>query len=265
MKNIELAPKIYQRLYEGKKVICVSQGIGDVLMESLERYNVKLKEPIHVIYNLLNPELIRDKAEAAIDEKFDFPYIVHVGRLHSVKSQDFLLRSFAEFKNIISHKLKESGAITEKESNVSNLTELNKLKLVFVGDGPLKEELKSLAENLKISNDVVFVGNKSNPYPYIKGAQALTLTSKMEGMGLVLVEALILHVQPIAVLGKGGIKDIMHGELLKNTTRFDEKDYANKIIEVLNNPTQITAQMYEPFTPKAVVKKFEELANYQGK
>ncbi|MBQ8029474.1 MAG: glycosyltransferase [Clostridia bacterium] len=64
-----------------------------------------------------------------------------------------------------------------------------KLRLHIVGGGVEYESLKELAESLKISENVVFYGEKSNPYRYMKNADLFLLTSYHEAAPMVIDEA----------------------------------------------------------------------------
>jgi len=61
-----------------------------------------------------------------------------------------------------------------------------------VGDGPLRQDLEALAGSLGIADRVYFAGLRSNPFPWIKKADAFVFASLYEGQGLALLEALVL-------------------------------------------------------------------------
>src|SRR5699024_2024023 len=63
-------------------------------------------------------------------------------------------------------------------------------RLVILGKGPLENELKLLAKELDIQKKVSFLGFQSNPYKYMKKANVFILSSKWEGFGHVIVEAM---------------------------------------------------------------------------
>src|SRR5699024_10126562 len=64
-------------------------------------------------------------------------------------------------------------------------------KLVIIGEGPKKLELQQLAKSLNILNQVHFLGWVDNPFPILRRSDVFVLTSKFEGFGNVLVEAMI--------------------------------------------------------------------------
>lgn len=68
------------------------------------------------------------------------------------------------------------------------------LVLHIVGDGPMRSSLQQLAEELAVIDAVIFHGEVSNPYPYIKQANLMLLTSYHEAAPMVIEEARCLGV-----------------------------------------------------------------------
>ena len=66
--------------------------------------------------------------------------------------------------------------------------------LHVVGDGPMRESLEALAQELDLQPWVVFHGELSNPYPYIKAADLFLLSSYHEAAPMVIEEARCLGV-----------------------------------------------------------------------
>ena len=64
----------------------------------------------------------------------------------------------------------------------SKLTlEFHDVKLLLVGDGELRPELEKLIVDLKLENNVIMVGNVSNPIDYINASNVSVLASLSEG------------------------------------------------------------------------------------
>ena len=83
----------------------------------------------------------------------------------------------------------------------------NGAKLVILGEGPLKEQLRGEAAAARV--DLVLPGHQENPYPYFKKAAALVLTSRYEGFPNVLLEAMACGTPVISVDCPGGIREII--------------------------------------------------------
>ena len=94
--------------------------------------------------------------------------IVNVGRLAPEKGQVHLIRAFA--------------MIHEQIPDV---------KLLILGEGDLRGSLQKLIDELKISESVLLAGSVPNPSAYLRKANAFVLSSDVEGIPNVLLEALL--------------------------------------------------------------------------
>ena len=164
------------------KVIAVSYGVKRSLIRGLFLKN----DHIEVIYNPIAIDNIQSESRRFSHHVPPGDYIVTMGRLVSQKRQDLLIRALA--------KLVDDG--------------LN-IKLVILGDGPLKENLKELSVSLGIEDKVIFLGFLANPFPIISAAKAFVLSSDFEGFGNVLVEAMALGVPVISTDCLSGPREIL--------------------------------------------------------
>jgi len=136
--------------------------------------------------NPFNFKEIRSLAERPLaPEREDSFIITTVGRLSQVKGQHRLLEALAEVR-------------TNRQ-----------WQLNIVGEGPLKESLQSRAVQLGIESQVHFIGFVDNPYPYIKSADLLVMTSHFEAFPNVLIEALALGTAAISTDCPHGPRDIL--------------------------------------------------------
>ena len=119
------------------------------------------------------------------------PYIVSVARLDEIqKDHRTLLRAYARL--VETH---EGGALRED--------------LVIVGDGGFRAELEALAVELGIGERVHFTGYRNNPHAVVARASALVLSSRYEGMPMVLLEALALGKPVISTDCPTGPREIL--------------------------------------------------------
>ena len=85
-------------------------------------------------------------------------------------------------------------------------------KFVIVGDGQLRGELERLCDDLKITEYVVFIGNRDDLRRIYSGLDVLALTSLNEGTPLSVIEAMAASV-PVIATAVGGVPDLLGGEL----------------------------------------------------
>ena len=76
-------------------------------------------------------------------------------------------------------------------NNISKIFEkFPKWKLIIIGDGPLKKNLKDLIKKKNLYRNIFLIGNKKNIFKYLKKASIFLLSSISEGMNLSLIEAI---------------------------------------------------------------------------
>jgi glycosyltransferase involved in cell wall biosynthesis len=155
----------------------------------VQLYSFK-KEGVCVIHNGI-PIPQEDHSNASLqhhrkDEGRDrFIRIGSVGRLVPVKDYDLFLDIAAAMKQ------KFQG-----------------VRFSILGDGPLKEQLRSKAARLDILDCVVFHSSKVNPFPYYASLDIYLNTSLHEGIPLSILEAMACG-KPVVAPGVGGISEII--------------------------------------------------------
>jgi len=78
-----------------------------------------------------------------------------------------------------------------------------------LGDGELRESLQALAASLGISDVVEFTGYVDNPYKYLSRADLFVLSSKWEGFGLCIIEALACGCPVVSTDCPNGPREIL--------------------------------------------------------
>jgi glycosyltransferase involved in cell wall biosynthesis len=110
-----------------------------------------------------------------------------------------------------------------------------KVRLVIVGDGPMKPKLIGLAEELGIAKDFKILGYQPNPTKYMAHASVFVLSSVVEGFANVLVEALHVGVPVIATNVGGAAYALDNGRFGLLVPPKDERRMAKTILTVLND------------------------------
>lgn len=160
--------------------------------EARQMFGSHLKD-IAVLPNAIDVDALRKRAAAGGAEPArGRPYVVSVARLDELqKDHRTLLRAYAA--------MLRQHAVDEH--------------LVIVGDGAHRNELETLARELGIAERVHFTGQLDNPHPVMAGASMLVLSSKNEGMPMVLIEALALGKVVVATDCPTGPRAILnHGK-----------------------------------------------------
>ena len=119
----------------------------------------------------------------------------------------------------------------------SKISKEAKCKLVIVGDGVQKNELEKLVKSLNLESTVHFLGKRQDIPDFLHGIDAFALTSKYEGLGLVLLEALASEV-PIIAARNSAIKEIVNDEvaLMFETSSIPDLEIAMQ--KIITDPSQ---------------------------
>ena len=105
--------------------------------------------------------------------------IGHVGRFHYAKNHEYLLRVFAELCRM------SAGA----DGSTAETGADQKYHLILLGEGPLMEDTRKLAEELGVVDRVHFLGNHKNIADYYQAMDYFVYPSRYEGMPGTIVEA----------------------------------------------------------------------------
>lgn len=161
-----------RNINEFRKIIFVSKESK----EHFEAYYPKLKSKFEVFANFIDIDLTISKSKEKISVKKpkNKTLLVFVGRLDD-------------------HAKKLSRAI-------NLVKEIENLALWIIGDGPDKELYEKLVKKYKITKSITFFGSKENPYPYMRQADYIILTSDYEGFPLTYLEAITLNKKIITTI-----------------------------------------------------------------
>lgn len=183
------------------KIVCVSKAVKEKFDLILPEYAYKTE----VIYNKFITEEIKEKSEAfdpAVDKSVY--NIVTVCRVDNVSKRiDKIID--------ICKRLKDDG-ITDFCWRI-------------VGGGPdLKADMKK-AEECGVGKFIIFEGEKTDPYPYIRVSDLFALYSAYEGYPMVVGEAIILNVPILTTEYAAAHEQIppSKGYIAKNDDDFYEK------------------------------------------
>ena len=233
-------PILMRWLYpSADKVVACSQGLA----RDLEIYLGFNHGKIDVIYNPVIDEKLAEKANLFVEHpwfnKGEIPVVLGAGRL--VRQKDFatLIRAFA---------------LVKKEQ---------KVRLVILGEGQLKNQLLTLVGQLNLENDVVILDFVENPYAYMAKSAVFVLSSGWEGFGNVVAEALAAGAPVVSTNCPSGPAEILdngkYGELV---AVGNSQGMAEAILRVLSGKVRsVDSAWLEQFTLKYSAQKYLELIN----
>lgn len=215
-----------------KKVVCVSNDALDSFKNIYPNYMGKAV----TINNYINGDEIVLKSKEKINDVDN--------------------SNLVTFINIARHEEVSKGIsrIIKAASRLRN--DGYKFRVILVGDGEDHQMYEDMVNDLGLEDIVLLVGNKINPYSYLKKADCFVFSSYYEGYGIVLDEARILN-KPIIttdvadaklIVDEGygilcdnnvdaiydGMKEYLdNGFILKK--KFDYVKFNNKITKLLDN------------------------------
>ena len=109
-------------------------------------------------------------------------------------------------------------------------------KWIIVGDGIFRRQIQKDIEAMGLQDSLILAG-RDNPFPYYRKAELLVMTSRYEGFGLVLLEALSENCPVLAFNCRYGPSDIIiEGE---NGFLIPPEDFSaleNRIHQLIENP-----------------------------
>lgn len=199
--------------------VCISRGVADE-MRSL---GLMSEEKVRLIYNsAITDKLFLDMEEPTKHPWFDEgapPVILGVGRLGSQKDFSTMIRAFALL-------IQRRQEFRKPEP-----------RLVILGDGKERAALEKLVREHKLEERVSMPGYVPNPYPYMKRAALVAVTSRFEGFCLVVAEALACGCTVASTDCQSGPGEILDDGQYGYLARVgDVEDVARAMEEALSNP-----------------------------
>jgi len=178
--------KMYQAF---KTIVCVSEFTKDRFCKIIPSLSCKAC----AIHNVINVSEVKHLSEKIINEKYyneDVFNIVSVGRINIIKRFDEIPQ--------IARTLLDKGY---------------KFNWILIGPEGEPQEQKCLLENIKkyrVQDTFIWIGEKDNPYPYIKNSDLLVNISISEACPYVINEAKVLHIPVICTNFGSAVEFVDH-------------------------------------------------------
>jgi glycosyltransferase involved in cell wall biosynthesis len=218
-------------------IVAVSSGVAD----DLSAQTGIARESIRVIYNPVISDTLRSAATVKTDHPWfqpgEPPVILGVGRLDRQKDFSMLVRAFR--------------IVRERRT----------ARLVILGEGPDRREIERTIADNGLLDDVALPGSEVNPYRFMKHSALLAMSSRWEGFGVVLVEALALGVPVVSTNCTHGPAEILcDGRFGALVPVGDEKAMAQSLLLTLDNPLRCDDAVHlEKFSIRAAALSYLSL------
>ncbi|MBF0588634.1 MAG: TIGR03088 family PEP-CTERM/XrtA system glycosyltransferase [Magnetococcales bacterium] len=218
---------------------------------------IHVKIPADKIYRIVNG-VDSERFHPVEEEEVIFPECVEfadpscfvigaVGRLTGVKDHACLLQAF--------HRLGEM--VPEMRP---------RLRLVLVGDGPLRAALINQAKNLKIADRLWMAGSRDDVTELMRGMHLFVLSSLAEGTALTLLEAMATGLPSVVTKVGDNTALVLENETGLTTPPGDVQALATAMATYLRNPSLAKQhgeaarhRAVEKFNLDAMVKRYLEL------
>ena len=205
------------------KIICISEFIKSVLIKDgineSKLITIRSGVDINKFDGAEVPQDFRENLGVLKDE-------ILIGTVAA-------LAGHKDFPNL----LKAFSIVVSKHKNV---------KLCIVGDGPMRDEITNIINELGITERVLLLGYREDVGKYLKSLDIFVLASKKEGLGTSVIDALAVGL-PVVATKAGGIP-----EIIKN-------DYNGILVET-GNPQMLADGILELVMNHTSRKQFSSTA-----
>jgi glycosyltransferase involved in cell wall biosynthesis len=234
--------KIYKAIFGlnmrfSSATVTVSEGVANSL-KSLFPQSADKVVCLHNPVDFGRIEKSRDEQDAPWMQR---PFVLAVGRLTWQKGFDFLIEAFSRV--------------------ISNDRDLN---LVILGEGDQRAALEKRVVELGLSGRV-FLPGFINPYPAMRRASVIAMSSHFEGLPTVLIEALHLGAKIVSVDCPSGPSEVLlDGKLGKLVKGRSSETLADAIVSSLqatdtDDAKCLRAQRAADFSFDRIMPKWESL------
>ncbi len=115
---------------------------------------------------------------------------------------------------------------------------ISKAHFIIVGDGPMRDQVEKIAQSV-LPGKIHFTGHEKNSILGLAAMDLFLLTSRVEGLPNVLIEAQVLGVPPVAIDVGGVSETMMAGESGWLMDTDNPQTIANQIMEIFTQPERV--------------------------
>lgn len=224
-----------------KNLVVLNDNLQDEVFET----NKQLKDlNIKKMYNpsFIASKPIDEKKVGDLKKKYG-KYFMMVGRLDKQKDQLMIIKAL-EY-------IRKKYGFNEK--------------LVLVGDGDTRKRLEKYVEEHKLTDFVIFEGNRNDVQNYYSAAHLFTHASPLEGLPTTLIESLYFEVPIVATDSMPGVREVLGNSQYGMIVPIgDFKQMGEKIYEMYTNKElyigyQKKSKMrFNDFSPENIMNELKE-------
>ncbi len=188
-------------------------AVSDTVKESLIKTYPEVADRTEIFENLIDSDMIEQKSLEAggFDDDFDGLRILSMGRLNAQKSFEISVDAMEE--------------VVKKGINA---------KWYVLGEGDQRQMLEGKIAEKGLGDKFLLLGNKQNPFPYLRQCDLYVHASRFEGKSLAIREAMILKC-PVIVTDCGGNRELIDDGVNGLICEIDPIDLSNKIVTMLSD------------------------------
>lgn len=236
---------VYKFLF--KRIAHVSSVGEEALVDFIKTFNYPGNQTSVIRRGIPLKELDREEYVRLLKKNLSLTdsdkIAIHIGNFSPEKNHQFLLDLFSEIK-----------------------AENPRIKLVCVGNGELFESVEREIKARGLGDTVFLLGFRSDIPELLAGSDCFVLSSKVEGVPGVVLEAASQGVPSVAT-NVGGVSEVLlDGETGYLINNFDRENFKNKLLHLLLNEDvrkRFGQKAYElvfrEYNPAKNAVKFEEL------
>ena len=232
-----LVSKLLSRFVAAKadRVIAISRAVADFLYQSGE---ISIDTTVEVVLYGSAPYSDSVGYPFFPETSRDETRIGTIGRLVDQKNYPTLLNAF-------------SLVVRENPT----------FHLYIIGDGPLKQELQNLADELEIGSAVTWLGRTDKIPQFLSSIDLFVLSSKYEGFGLVLLEAMSAGT-PILAANNSAIPEVLGENYPGLFATYNSEELAKMIQEFPKFKNELEESLNKRlvlFKSQVMYQKIEEI------
>ena len=244
--------RLFSKRWVLKQAARLVMGRADALTcvsaDMVAQYRRVFTNPPHVcVYNIVDDRAARQRMAEPVShpwlERREMPVLVAAGRLAPWKGFGDLIAA------------------------MTLVTQSRSARLLILGDGPLRAELQDAIARHGLSECVQLLGYVDNPLKYFANADAFVLSSHVEGMPNVLVEAMMCGCTPVATDCPTGPRELLqNGRYGYLVPMRDPEALAAGMLRALDHPIPPArlAEAVKPFEEHAVIDRHFEILGLRG-